>query len=179
MGQARTAVHPGIVSVALATLIAASAPPLLASTQTQHHPTSVQIHAAVSPDCFVSTPSFAFNLGIGFVQAPGSSTYRQGSLTLRCTKGAHIAVGLDLGLHGGATAAQFGSRSMKMPSSANYLGYELCHDAGCGNVWAPSGYTYVSPSDTGSALSVYARIVTGQRVFLGSYSDAVTATLNF
>jgi spore coat protein U-like protein len=168
-----------IVAAALATLVAgfASAPPLSAATQKQN--TAVKINAAVSPECFVSTPAIAFNLGIGFVQAPGHSTSRQSALGVRCTKGAHVAVGLDRGLYAGSTDAQFGSRSMKLSTKANYMGYELCHDSACASVWSPSGYTYVSPADTGSSLPVWARVITGQRVFLGSYADSVTATLNF
>lgn len=170
-----------IVCAALATLAAAfvSAPPLHAATQKQSLTTAVKINAAVSPDCFVSTPSFSFTLGIGFVQAPGSATAKQSALSVRCTKGARVGVGLDLGLYGGATQPQFGTRAMKLSTSASYLGYELCRDSSCASVWAPSGYTYISPGDAGSTLPVWARITTGQRVFLGSYSDSVTATLNF
>lgn len=170
-----------IFAPALALLVTAavSASPLGAATQKQSLGTSVPVKAAVSAQCSISTSPIGFTLGIGYVEAPGNSTYRQSALTLHCTKGASVAVGLNRGLYGGSTAAQFGSRSMKLQSSSSYLGYELCHDSSCASVWNPAGYTYISPTDAGSTVPVWARIITGQRVFLGSYSDSVTATLNF
>lgn len=170
-----------IIAPALALFVTAavSASPPGAATQAQSLGTSVPVKASVSAQCSVATSPIGFTLGIGYVQAPGHSTYRQSALTLHCTKGASVAVGLNRGLYGGSTAAQFGSRSMKLTASSSYLGYELCHDSACASVWNPSGYTYVSPTDAGSTVPVWARIITGQRVFLGSYSDSVTATLNF
>ncbi len=169
-------------SAVLAALVAGlfSVLPLgVTATQKQSVASSVQVKATVTQQCSISTSPIAFTLGIGYVQAPGKSTYKQSSVGLRCTKGASVAVGLDRGQYSGNTDARFGSRSMKLSTSASYLGYELCHDSSCASVWLPSGYTYVSPTDAGSSVPVWARIVTGQRVFLGSYADSVTASVNF
>lgn len=68
---------------------------------------------------------------------------------------------------------------MKSSPGNDYLGYNLCHDLACANLWT-TAYNYTSPSDSGSSLPVYAEIKTGQsQVDAGSYYDTVIVTVNF
>lgn len=137
------------------------------------------INGSVSTNCSLTTQPITFTIGVGYIHGPKPTIYQQSSLGVRCTKGAHVTIGMNGGLYGSAAGKQFGSRSMKS-IDGSYLGYELCHDSGCSTVWTASGYSYVSPSDAGSTLPVWARILTSQsQVKQGSYSDSVTVTVNF
>jgi spore coat protein U-like protein len=171
-------------ALAMVAVCLVSASPSNATTQKLSNKTDVTIKAAVSTRCSVTTFPIAFTLGSGFVQSPGSSLVKHSSLALKCTKGANVAVGMNRGLYAGSTSATFGSRSMRLTVTNSkggwqYLGYDLFHDNACTTVWAPTGFTYVSPSDAGSSVDVYARVITGQQVVLGTYTDTITATLNF
>lgn len=139
------------------------------------------VRGAVSQDCTLSTNPMTFpNVGTGYLHAKSNKpVVQQSSLSVRCTKGSSVQIAMDAGLHAGKAGAQFGSRSMKSSPGNSYIGYDLCHDSACASVWTPSGFAYRSPSDSGSSLPVYGRIVTGQQVDTGSYSDTVTVTVSF
>lgn len=139
------------------------------------------VRGAVSQDCTLSTNPMTFpHIGVGYLHPKGNKpVVQQSSLGVRCTKGSSVQIAMDTGLYGSKAGTQFGSRSMKSSPGNSYIGYDLCHDSACASVWTPSGYTYRSPTDVGSSLPVYGRIITGQQADAGSYSDTVTVTVSF
>lgn len=162
-------------------IIASGAQAAAATTVTAHgkHTVAVSVKGSVATTCTLTTASFDFSIGIGYIHAPRNAIIKQASLSVKCTKGAQAQIGMDYGLHAGAAGSQFGSRSMR-DSSGDFLGYELCHDNACSAVWKPTGFNYVSASDKGSSVPVWTRITTGQpQAKQGSYNDAVTVTISF
>lgn len=147
---------------------------------TTHKKTStLTVNGAVPATCTLTTAPFSFNIGIGYIHAPGNVIEKQTTLGVKCTRGATTQITMNTGLYGSAAGSQFGSRSMK-DGSGDYLGYELCHDTACTSVWTPQGYNYLSPGDSGSVLPVWTRIKTGQaQTRLGSYTDSVMVTISF
>lgn len=151
------------------------------SAASNRHTQTLQVHGSVSQNCSLTTHPVTFpNIGVGYLHPSGNVPVTvQTSLGMRCTKGAVVQIAMNAGLYGSKAGTQFGSRSMKSSPGKSYLGYDLCHDSGCANVWSPLGYTYTSPTDAGSSLPVWGRIVTGQTIDAGSYSDSVTVTVSF
>lgn len=141
---------------------------------------TLNVRGSVSQDCTLSMNPMAFpSVGVGYIHPAGRNVLVQSSLSVHCTKGSVVSIAMDSGLYGTAAGAQFGSRSMKSSPGTDYLGYDLCHDSGCASIWSPAGYIYKSPSDAGSTLPVWGRILTGQKSGQGSYSDVVTVTVSF
>lgn len=164
-------------------VLACGAPAAAATTpQTVIHAkrtSTVTVVGSVGSTCTLTTTAFSVTMGVGYIHSPGNTVLQQGTLSVKCTKGAHAQIGMNAGLYGSAAGTQFGSRSMR-DAYGDYLGYELCHDSACSSVWSASGYNYVSPGDKGTTLPVWTRITTGQsKAKQGSYSDAVTVTISF
>ena len=74
-----------------------------------------------------------------------------------------------------------------MANGTNYLGYELYQPIaapGNGGVWTDIGGANalnagVSPSKASRTFTVSASVPAGQDVAVGTYSDTITATVNF
>ena len=144
------------------------------------HP--LHLSTTVASNCVtLVTPAFSFTLGIADIQSPNHTYESSSTISVSCTKGATVAIGMDGGLYSAfATGSKFGHRAMRFSNGSTYLIYDLCHDQACSQLWANSGYTYLSKADTSASSAVYARIISGQHsVSLGNYSDSVTTTVNF
>ena len=109
----------------------------------------------------------------------GSDTDSTGTLTYRCNGSAHnITIGLTQG-----ASASFNQRQMQKGSES--LTYNLFVDASRTNIWGDgtSGTSVYSianpPNNTNVNLTVYGRVNAGQDVRAGSFSDTVTAVINF
>ena len=109
----------------------------------------------------------------------GSPTDSTGTVTYRCNGSAHnITVGLTQG-----ASASFNQRQMQKGSES--LTYNLFVDASRTNIWGDgtSGTSVYSisnpPNNTNVNLTVYGRVTAGQDVSAGSFSDTVTAVINF
>lgn len=165
-----------------AALLASMAPASGAAANTSGKSAALTVKGTVPASCSLATlpaGGFTFTIGLGYIHGPGHVILRQGTLSVKCTNGAHTHIAMDAGLSGARAGTQYGSRSMA-DGNGNYLGYELCHDSGCSSIWNAAGYTYVSTSDAGSSLPVWTRIVSGQpHVQQGQYSDSVTVTISF
>ena len=104
-------------------------------------------------------------------------------MSIACTKGSGPSIGLNAGTNPGAVAGV----TRAMANGTNRLGYELLQPAaapGNGAVWTDIGGANplnagVSPSKVARGFTVQAQIPAGQDVAVGSYSDTVTATVNF
>ena len=126
--------------------------------------------------CTISATSVNFGSYNVFNGSPTDST---GTVTYRCNGSAHnITIGLTQG-----AGASFNQRQMQKGSES--LTYNLFVDASRTNIWGDgTGGTSVysianPPNNTNVNLTVYGRVTAGQDVSAGTFSDTVTAVINF
>ena len=125
--------------------------------------------------CTISTTPVSFGTYNVFSSTPLDST---GSVTFNCDNRANITITLN---NGGATT--FNPRRMLKGSEA--LNYNLYRDAARTSIWGDgTGGTQVysdprTPRNQNVTLTVYGRIPAGQDVSVGTYTNTVTATINF
>jgi spore coat protein U-like protein len=133
------------------------------------------ITANVDAQCSID----AVNIGFGTydVFGPADKT-TTGSVSVQCTKGATVTIDLSDGQNG---------PSRKMSSGTATLDYELYSDSGMSVRWGAglNGVNPYAPSGTATSAAltvatVYAKLPKGQtNATPGSYTDTVTATVNF
>jgi spore coat protein U-like protein len=144
--------------------------------------TTFTVTATVSANCTISATGISFTYDPVFTNAATAAT-TTGTVTIACTKGSGPSIGLSVGGNAGAVAGV----TRAMANGTNRLGYELFQQAaapGNGAVWTDIGGANplnagVSPSKASRSFTVQAQIPAGQDVAVGSYSDTVTATVNF
>jgi spore coat protein U-like protein len=126
--------------------------------------------------CTISATSVNFG---SYNVFDGSDVVSTGSVTYRCNGSAHnITIGLTQGASG-----TFNPRRMEKGSEV--LNYNLFRDASHTTIWGDgSGGTSVysignPPNNTNVNLTVYGRVAAEQDVSAGSFSDTVTAVVNF
>lgn len=99
------------------------------------------------------------------------------NLSIVCSNTTPYTVGLDNGLHAGATPA-----NRSMPAGSTPISYALFSNAGRTIVWGETiGTDTVGGTGTGSnqTLIIYGRVPAAQFVTPALYSDTVTATLTY
>jgi spore coat protein U domain-containing protein, fimbrial subunit CupE1/2/3/6 len=148
--------------------------------------------ASVNTNCSVATSAVAFGTYDPItVNAPpasgGVDLNATGSITVTCVKGTAPTIGLDLGAHAS------GSTRQMLSGAANFLTYELyqppnnaagtaCAFPGT-TVWGTAGVNLFSPSAAPSkAARIYnicGTVAAGQNPAIGTYADAVVATVTF
>lgn len=127
--------------------------------------------------CLISTVPVLFGTYDVFALSPLDST---GSVTYSCTLvlGGTITIDLSRG-----NAASFQPRQMRQGSAS--LNYNLYRDAGATQIWGDGTggtvrYGPVTPPESSpTTVPIFGRILPGQDVPIGSYSDTITATINF
>jgi spore coat protein U-like protein len=101
-----------------------------------------------------------------------------GSVTIACTKGATgVTIGLDNGLYALST-----QRYMHGASHGDSLAYNLFQDSAHATLWDNSTHKFSVAAPTSKAsqvLSIYGVIPKNQDISTDSYSDTVTATINY
>jgi spore coat protein U-like protein len=155
--------------------------PSMSNAATHSKTQTLTVRGSVSQNCLLTTQPVTFpQIGIGYLHNAGKTVYAQSALGMRCTKGAVAQISMNAGLYGNKAGSQWGNRSMKSTQGKNYLGYDLCHDSACASLWSTTtASSYTSPSDAGSSLPVWGRIITGQQADAGTYTDSVTVTVSF
>jgi len=144
--------------------------------------TSLSVTATVSNNCTISTAALAFGAYDPIVTHASTALDGTGTVTIACTKGATTTIGLDTGTHAGNAVGT--TRAMSDGAgSPSYLSYELYQNSSRTTVWSNSGgglYTpAAAPSKAARSYTVYGRVPSGQDPPAGSFSDSVTATVNF
>jgi spore coat protein U-like protein len=138
---------------------------------------TLAVTATVAANCTVSTSPLAFGGYDPLVAHASASLDATGTISVACTKGAASTIGLSLGSN-----TSGGTRRMT-DGSSNYLTYEMYQDSARATVWGNSGAALLTPaaapSKTPRSFTVYGRIPGNQDVPAGSYTDTVTATVNF
>jgi len=126
--------------------------------------------------CTISATAVTFGNYNVFNAAAVDST---GTVTYRCSGGAsNIAITLSKG-----TSATYSPR--RMSRSGELLNYNLYTDAARSTVWGDGTagtvvYSFaIPPNNSNVNVTVFGRIPAGQDVSAGSYSDTITATINF
>ena len=142
--------------------------------------TTFNVTSTVSANCSITATDLSFGAYDPVVANKTTALDVNTSVNVLCTKGSSgVTVGLNLGTHSAA-----GNRFMS--NGTDSLQYELYSDAAGGTVWGNSGAALVGwpvfgPIGAGAGVSktVFGRVPAGQDVSVGSYSDTVTATVNF
>lgn len=142
---------------------------------------TITVRANVIESCTVN--SFTLNFG----NYDPVTTHRTQSLdamtviTAHCTTGTEAKITLSNGDHFDGT----NRRMMEAGSPPEYLSYNIFTDSGRSMVWDNVvGVTEVSdsriiPLGGGGGIPAYGRILGGQNVRAGNYTDTVVATVNY
>jgi spore coat protein U-like protein len=137
------------------------------------------VSATVIAKCTVGASSMAFGAYDPLVANKTTALDANGSLSVSCTRG---APGVYVTLDTGANGSHASGTTRAMASGSNYLSYELYTTSARTLVWnATNTVSYTGITSMASAtLTVYGQIPAGQDVAASSsYSDSVTATVNF
>jgi spore coat protein U-like protein len=138
----------------------------------------MDVSALVSPNCRMTLTALSFGnydpLGANASQELDATA----TLSLTCTRNSAATIAMDLGQN-----PAFGGLSRRLASGDQRLDYQIYRDAARTQAWSAgtSALRYVSTTGITSTnqLTVYGRIPPGQEVASGTYSDVVTATVDF
>ncbi|MGA2169987.1 MAG: spore coat U domain-containing protein [Terracidiphilus sp.] len=139
--------------------------PAVATTATA----TIAVSASVVATCSISANALGFGAYTGVVINATTT------VSVYCTNTTPYNVGLDAGLSGGTVT----TRAMK--SGANKLNYSLTQDlAGLTN-WGNTTGSWVGGTGSGSAqsITVYGQVPALQTLTIGTYTDTITATVNY
>jgi spore coat protein U-like protein len=140
---------------------------------------TVNVTGAIVADCSITTSTFGFGTYDPIVTNASAAlnTFAQ-SLSVKCTRGATgVTISLDLGSN--STHAVNTTRAMS-GGGGNYLSYELYTSNSYATVWNTTNtVSYAPTSFAATGITVYGQIPGAQDVSVATYSDSVTATVNF
>jgi len=142
--------------------------------------TTFNVLSSVSANCTISATDLNFGAYDPLVANKTVALDVNTTVTVLCTKGSTgVNVGLGLGTHAAA-----GNRFMS--NGTDSLQYELYSDSAGGTLWSNSGAGLVTwpafgpiGAGAGTPHTVFGRVFPGQDVSIGSYTDTITATVNF
>lgn len=138
----------------------------------------IGVSAEVVGNCSITATSLAF---ANYDPVAATAVDGTASLEVTCTNGTTGTVGLSIGTNGSGTATAPVREMVHGTDTTAFLGYQLFNEETHTTVWADGAGDVTSLGDgTAKTLTVYGRIAAGQNAaLLGSYSDTVTATVDF
>lgn len=139
---------------------------------------TLTVQATVSDSCTISTAALDFG---AYDTVAGTQVDGTGTVTVACTTGATADVTLGQGANADALSTD-AAPLRRMTDGTDFLAYELFSDSGRTTTWGntvATGLSYAAASSATSDLTVFGRITASQDVQAGSYSDSVTATIEF
>lgn len=139
------------------------------------------VSVTVVAECSITASDLLF--GAYDPVVTNASTPRPGSanVTVLCTKGSSINVGLSSGLPANGAKTAFGSRSMKRTTASEWLGYDIFTSSAYSTIWNSTNLLTATASSKNVNMSFtgFGRVPAAQDVTAGNYSDTVTATVNY
>jgi spore coat protein U-like protein len=143
--------------------------------------TTFTVMASVVSSCTISAANLNFGNYDPVVANAVLPLNLSSTVTVACTKGDVVTIGLNAGLYSahatGTTRAM--SNGAATPS---YLSYEIYQNAGMTTVWgnaSGSWYTYTSAGKAATAIPDYGQVPAAQDQPIASYTDTITATVTF
>ncbi|SRR5579875_823795 len=185
-GQVRTGGHMSRrrLRCFLFAVVLALLPAFKASAGTSS--TTFGVSMAVARNCKIATTG-TYNFGAyDPVVANASSSLQVTSanfISVNCNKNtSSVWVGLDAGTHSGH--APSGSTRAASDGNGNYIGYDFYQDSAFTTLWGNTASTAptlgpFNSSKTAVTANVYGQAPGGQDVPVGTYTDTITATVNF
>ena len=164
------------LSSALFAALVLGAAAFAANSYAAQNTDAITVTANVTAACTISGSPLAF----GNVSPLGGDVDGASTLTATCTNGSPYTIGLSAGTSAGAAVT---TRHMTLTTGSTLLDYNLSPVASGGINWDLIGGT-TTRAGTGNglaqAITVYGRIPGGQTgANAGSYSDTITATIDF
>lgn len=141
---------------------------------------SITLSMTVTAECNAPNATLAFGNYDPVVTNSAAPLDQTTNLQYTCTKGVSANIGLDNGLNFTTT------RRMAGPSS-NFLNYQIYTDLARTSIWTNASPGWVTAASTSkntflggaTGLPAYGRVGAGQDIVAGSYTDSVTATINY
>ncbi len=161
------------VCAALALAVGLLASDARAATATS----SFTVTGTVVANCTISTGGISFTYDPVSANA-STNALATGTVTVACTKGSAPSIGLNAGLNAGL--ASTGPRAMRLGATSNYLGYDIYWPGTTTSWTAAAPFVPSAPaSKAARTFNMDGVAFSGQDVAVGSYTDTVTATVNF
>ena len=139
--------------------------------------TTIAVTAKVQSNCVLHSP-LALDFGVynPATQAGGPLDVVGSVLTVACTRGAPgVSIALDNG-----DAYGDSHRNLQSGNGRDLVGYEIYTDATHSTVWNMiQTVAYVPASNAATAISMYGRVLGGQKPHPGHYADTLLAMVNF
>jgi spore coat protein U-like protein len=180
----------GLIRVPLALALCAALVPSAASAGSSTG--TLTVTASVADNCTIGTATLAFGAYDPLVTNATSDLSGSASISYACVKDAGHTIWIDMGAgssNGSGPVA--GDNAMKETTNGtDYLSYQLYQDAAHTLKWGTGdpggtatsgkGVRVASPGISGTTITIYGLVPHAQNVTASTtYSDSVTATINF
>jgi spore coat protein U-like protein len=143
---------------------------------------SFTVTADVVASCTISTAGISFGSYDPVVTNHATPLDANGTVTVACTNGAVTSIGMNQGSNQSMTSTA-AVPLRNMVTGTNKIRYDLyqdsLHTAVWGDVGTAASKSYTSTGMAGTTLTIYGRMAGGQDAVTGSYTDTVTATIQF
>jgi len=148
-----------------------------AALASDHVSAEVQVTATVVPNCRLVIDPLVFGSYDPLSAHVSSALDGLSQMTVTCTRETQATIVMDGGRNAGQDAVV-----RILQSSGQNLSYQLFRDSARTQVWGrgSDAYAFVSTGGiAGQTVTVYARIPPGQEVPAGTYTDVITASVDF
>jgi spore coat protein U-like protein len=140
------------------------------------------VQADVVASCTIATTGINFVNYDPVVANHTTPLDANGTVTVACTSGAVTAIGMSQGANQAASSTA-AMPLRQMVSGANHVRYDLYQDTLHALIWGDVGsgadMAYTSTGMAPVVFNIYGRMAAGQDAVTGTYTDTVTATIQF